>query len=1024
MNLPKFSVEKPYTVVASVLIILLLGVLAFNTLQVKLYPELNPTVITVMTEYSGVSAVDVDELINEPLEDELGTVEGIKSIEAKAQQGISIVTAEFGYEKDINVAAVDIQNVINRIRNQLPKDIEEPKVLKVDSSNKPVLTISVNGLNSLVKLRSLVENEIRPQFQVVDGISAVNLFGGLEREVIITVDKSKLKAYQIPINAITQRIKNENVNKPAGKITIKKNEYLIRAIGEYEKIKDLKNIVISNFNGRLVKLGDVARVKDSHAEKRSQFRVNGKETVAINIKKTDEANTVEVVKKAKRVLSNLKQDYPQLTFEIVDDQSDLVNIVVNSMVSSLRSGIILTIIILFLYLTSVRSTLIVALSIPATFLVALTLIKLSGLTLNMVTMSGLILATGMLVDDSIVVTESIVRHIKLGKSPYRAAVKGAKEIMLASMAGTTTSIIVLLPLIFVGGFVQQMFRPLALTLVFAWTASVILSLTFIPFLASVILKRDNGLNRLEKYISFFSKGVDFLREKYIQILEFGLGKWYIVIPLILMIFVGTIRMVPQIGAEKLPKMDSGQIYISIESEPGSSLKKTSNIVKQVEEILAQEEEIVTFSSQIGFESGSLSSNKTGAIGVQQANISVILTDRHDRQESIWQIEDRIRTKIAKIPGIRSAVVREVGTTVLSTTEAPVVVRISGADLKKLEKIANEIKDKISNVQGLSNIATTWTLNNPEYHLDLDHQRLADLNLTANEVVKQTMIGLEGLEVSKFNLPYKDDLDIRVKYQEEDQNQLTDLDEVMIKSPNGPVIPLKSLVEIKKSKEANLITREDFKKTIKILAYNQGRPLSKVANEVKARLQKANLPAGYEAKLVGQQEDLKKSMKRMGISFVLAILLVYIVLISQFKSFGQPLIIMLAIPLELIGVVGALFITGKYLSLPAMMGIILVTGIVVNNSILLIDRTISNREEGLDLKEAIIEAAATRFRPILMTVTSTIGGMLPLALALATGSERFAPLATSVIGGLIVSTFLTLILIPVVYNLAAKIRDNR
>ncbi|KXS45134.1 MAG: cation/multidrug efflux pump [Candidatus Frackibacter sp. T328-2] len=1024
MNLPKFSVEKPYTVVASVLIILLLGVLAFNTLQVKLYPELNPTVITVMTEYSGVSAVDVDELINEPLEDELGTVEGIKSIEAKAQQGISIVTAEFGYEKDINVAAVDIQNVINRIRNQLPKDIEEPKVLKVDSSNKPVLTISVNGLNSLVKLRSLVENEIRPQFQVVDGISAVNLFGGLEREVTIAIDKNKLKAYQIPINAITQRIKNENVNKPAGKITTKKNEYLIRAIGEYEKIKDLKNIVISNFNGRLVKLGDVARVKDSHVEKRSQFRVNGKETVAINIKKTDEANTVKVVKKAKRVLSNLKQDYPQLTFEIVDDQSDLVNIVVNSMVSSLRSGIILTIIILFLYLTSVRSTLIVALSIPATFLVALALIKLSGLTLNMVTMSGLILATGMLVDDSIVVTESIVRHIKLGKSPYRAAIKGAKEIMLASMAGTTTSIIVLLPLIFVGGFVQQMFRPLALTLVFAWTASVILSLTFIPFLASVILKRDNGLNRLEKYVSFFSKGVDFLREKYIQILEFGLGKWYIVIPLILMIFVGTIRMVPQIGAEKLPKMDSGQIYISIESEPGSSLKKTSNIVKQVEEILAQEEEIVTFSSQIGFESGSLSSNKTGAIGVQQANISVILTDRHDRQESIWQIEDRIRTKIAKIPGIRSAVVREVGTTVLSTTEAPVVVRISGADLKKLEKIANEIKDKISNVQGLSNIATTWTLNNPEYHLDLDHQRLADLNLTANEVVKQTMIGLEGLEVSKFNLPYKDDLDIRVKYQEEDQNQLTDLDEVMIKSPNGPVIPLKSLVEIKKSKEANLITREDFKKTIKILAYNQGRPLSKVANEVKARLQKANLPAGYEAKLVGQQEDLKKSMKRMGISFVLAILLVYIVLISQFKSFGQPLIIMLAIPLELIGVVGALFITGKYLSLPAMMGIILVTGIVVNNSILLIDRTISNREEGLDLKEAIIEAAATRFRPILMTVTSTIGGMLPLALALAIGSERFAPLATSVMGGLIVSTFLTLILIPVVYNLAAKIRDNR
>ncbi|SJZ59607.1 efflux RND transporter permease subunit [Selenihalanaerobacter shriftii] len=1020
MSLPKFSVEKPYIVIACTLIILLLGVLAFNILQTKLYPELNPTVVTVLTEYPGGSAEDINDLINEPLEDKLAAVEDVQNIETKAQQGSSVVTLEFGYDKDINVASVDVQNVINRIKDELPDDIEEPQVLKVDSSNKPVLTVAVNGNNSLVELKSLIENEIKPKFQVISGVSSVTTFGGLEREIAVKVDKNKLKAYEIPINLLTQKIKDENLTSPAGKITTNDNEYLVRVVGEYQSIKELGNIVISNFNGRLVRLHDIAEVADSYEEPTSKFRVNGQKAVALNIKKADDANTVKVVSNAKERLTDLKKKYPQLNFKIVDDQSDLVNIVVNSMIGSLRSGIILTILILFLYLVSVRSTLIVALSIPTTFLVTLGLLKAVGLTLNMVTMSGLILATGMLVDDSIVVIESIVRHVKEGKKPFQAAIIGAEEITLASMAGTTTSIIVLLPLIFVGGFVQQMFKPLALTLIFAWTTSVFLSLTLIPFLASRILKDKAGLNKLESLVSFFNKGVEFIKDKYIKILEFSLNKWFIVIPLILIIFVGTMRQVPKIGAEKLPKMDSAQTRISIEAEPGSSLEKTGQIVSQIEKILAQEEEIIIFSSQIGAESGNLSNAKTGANGVQQANLSIVLTDRHDRTEGIWDIQKRIRNKISKIPGIRTAIVREVGTTVVSTTKAPLVIEVYGRNLQTLEKLAMNIKEKMNDVPGLVDLATTWTLNNPEYHLNIDHDRLADLNLTTREVSNQAMISFEGLEVSKFKLPYKDDLDIRVKYQDNDQNEIIDIKQAMIKSPKGPVITLKSLVDIEKTKRANLITREKFKNKISIIGYNRGRPLSKVANDVKDKLKGVKLPDNYEAKVTGKQEDLKKSMKRMGISFVLAILLIYIILIGQFKSFIYPLIIMLAIPLEMTGVVNALRFTGKYLSLPAIMGVILLTGIVVNNSILLIDRAISNRKKGMDDKQAIMESASTRFRPILMTVTSTIGGMLPLALALATGSERFAPLATSVIGGLIVSTFLTLILVPVMYNLVTNI----
>lgn len=1020
MSLPKFAVEKPYIVVACTLIILLLGGLAFNTLQTKLYPELNPTVVTVLTEYPGVAAEDINDLINEQLEDELALVEDVQNIETKAQQGRSVITTEFGYDKDIDIAAVDVQNVISRTKHELPADIKGPQVLKIDSSDKPVLTIGITGEESLVELRNLVENEIEPHFQVISGVSSVSTFGGLQREVVVEIDRNKLKAYGIPINLITNKIKEENLTESAGKVITEENEYLVRAIGEYDTVAGLGNLVIGNFNGKLVKLQDIANIVDSHKEQRSQFRVNGQEAVALNIKKTDEANTVDVADRAKKKLESLHQDYPQLNFEVVDDQSDLVNIVVNSMIGSLKGGIVLTIIILFLYLASIRSTLIVALSIPTTFFVTLGLLKAVGLSLNMVTMSGLILATGMLVDDSIVVIESIVRHNKQGKEPFQAAIAGAKEIMLASMAGTTTSIIVLLPLIFVGGFVQQMFKPLALTLTFAWIASVFLSLTLIPFLASIILKDDKGLNKLERLISFFDRGIEFFKEKYTSLLEMILNKWYIVIPLILVIFVGTMRQAPKIGMEKLPQMDSGQLRISIEAEPGSSLDRTSRIVKQVENILAQEEEITVFSSQLGVESGSLANPKTGASGVQQASTSVVLTDRHDREETIWDIQDRIRSRITKISGIRTAVVTEVGSTVVSTTKAPIVIEVSGKELETLEQAANKIKSKVATIPGLVDLATTWTLNNPEYHLNIDHNRLADLNLTTQEVSNQVRIGFEGMKVSKFKLPYRDDLNIRVKYQADNQDEIDDLGEAMIQSSPGVVVSLKSLVSIDKAQGANLITREGFKNKITVIGYNRGRPMSKVANDTKAKLKEINLPVGYEAKVTGKQEDLKDSMERMVISFVLAILLVYIVLVGQFKSFGYPLIIMLAIPLEMIGVINALRLRGMYLSLPAIMGVILLTGIVVNNSILLVDRAISNKEKGMNIREAVIESASTRFRPILMTVTSTIGGMLPLALALATGSERFAPLATSVIGGLIVSTFLTLVLVPAVYNLTAGI----
>lgn len=1024
MTFADFSVNNKYTTIAAVFAIIFLGIAALLSLNIQLNPDIDPVVISIMTSYQGVSATDISEQINEPLDEELTTIEGVESISSDAMEGVSIIRVEFDYDKDINTAAVDVQNIINKIRNDLPADIDEPQVQKFNTSDRPILTLAVAGPRSETDLRTLADNQLKNRLQLVSGVAKIDVYGGRKREIQIDVDRDKLNAHNIPISVIVEKIDGENLNFPGGRITKKDSEYLIRTVGKIDRINDFENIIIKSSNSQNIYLKDIAEVKDSHAEIRSKFRVDGQETVALNILKQQDANTVEVVDKLSNAVETLKKEYPDLEFEITEDQSDLVRLVINNMGQTLFVGILLTIIVIYLFLESWRSTLAISISIPTTFVMTLALLKAFNLSLNTVTMTGLILSIGMLVDNSIVVIENVTRHFEeLNKSAVKAAIDGTNEMILAVISGTTTSMIVLVPVMFIGGFVQQMFRPLSMVLLFAWTGSVISSFTIVPLILSLVLKAEaekstfKPLRLLKKFPEFVTKLIDKSRDYYLKLLEKSLNNRGIVVVVAVVLLVVTLSLMPLIGAEMTPVMDSGQSYISIETEAGSSLAKTERISKEVEKIVEAVPELIIYSNQLGFEAGSGSQATTGANGVQQAFLSLTYKDRNNRARSIWEIQDQLRQEIAKIPGIRAFVVEVSGSTSISTTQAPLVVRLTGTEPELLAQFAGELGAKVAAVPGATNINLRWALNSPEYQLEVDRLKAAELGLSTKSISRQIAASARGIETKEdYKIVGQKDLTILVKYKDEQMADLNSLKNLILITENENNVPLREVAEIKVRTGPNLVSREDMQYKLDILGFTKDRPLNKISQDIKNILADFQLPAGYQAQVTGEQDDMSEAIARLGIALAFAVVFVYLLLVSQFKSLIHPITIMVSLPLELVGVAAALLLTNTYLSMPAMMGLILLSGIAVNDAIHLIDFVLEAEKKGQKTKDAIMEGAKLRFRPILMTTFSTLAGMTPLALELAVGTEQYSPLAKVVMGGLFSSTMLLLIFVPVIYSL--------
>ena len=1025
MSWPRFSLRYRYTIFALLIAVVVFGVVARLGLPIKLFPDSDPPVVTVITPYPGVAAADVAKNLSKLLEEEFGGIDGIRRITSTSQVGLSIVKAEFHYTRAVEDAALDVQNAIGRIRSKLPSGISEPQVLQFSSSDKPIITMALGSDNlSLEAVRELADNAIRDRLQLVDGIAAVDVFGGYKRQLEVRVRREALRAYGLEMAQLRAVLQGWNLSEPGGRIERGAQEAVVRFDAPLRNAADAAALIVLRQGDRSVRLGDVAEVSVGAAEARSAYRFNGEAAIAVQLLKRDEANTVEVARRVRAVLEELRTDFPQLGIAVADDDAVFTELVIDNMTSTVLTAIVLTILVVLLFLTHLRQALIIATSIPVAFLMTFCLMYLAGIELHMVTMSAIILSIGLLVDDGIVVLENVHRHLLAGDTPTQAAIKGTEEIFLADLAGTVTTISVLIPLMFLGGFVGKLFGPLAWTLTFALTSSFIISVTLIPLLTALWLHpEDTGEGRFARWVRPFTNFIDGLQGGYLALLRWALKHPWRTLLGATLLLVLSMRVMMLLGSEMLPKFDSGNFQILLDTVPGTPLVQTQQAVQQVETLLLAEPEVTAVSAQLGYEAGGHYLGSRGAMDVNQAEFVVNLTSRDAREESVWDIMDRVRSGIQAIPGVALAVVKEKGGTARATTAAPLDVRFSGPEAAELDRLGSELLGQLATIPGVTNLYKNWGLDTPEVHVDINRARAAELGLNGQQVVSAVYRALEGEVVAPYRQRHNRDLEIFLRYQGDQRRDLDDLQAVHLQTPAGAV-PLRELASLETRFGPRIVTREDYQQTLDVLGYHYGRPLSETIADIKQVVAGLEVPPGYTVSIGGEQTDFEEARFRILRALAMGILAVYLVLVAQFRSFKHPFTIMMAVPLQFIGVAMALLLAGKYLSMPALLGVILLAGTVVNNSIVLIDYILVRRREGLGLEQAIIESVSVRYRPIMMTALSDVAGMLPLAMELAVGAERFSPIATVVIGGILAATLLTLIVIPVLFMLFERIAPTR
>ncbi|WP_028572979.1 efflux RND transporter permease subunit [Desulfonatronum lacustre] len=1028
MRWPELVLRHKHAVLALLAAVMILGVQARFQLPVQLFPDTNPPTVTVITEYPGMAAEDVDLDLTKLLEEEFTGLDGVTRISSTSQTNLSVIRLEFQYDRVSALAAVDVQNAVGRVRRDLPAAVGEPQVLEFSTSDKPIITVALSSPGTppeipLDEVRELADNEIRERIQRLPGIAAVDVFGGSKRELHVAVHRDRLESLGLDFDHVVRTLRNWNISAPGGRIEHGGLESVIRFEEPIRGPEDARGLVLVAKGDQRVFLGDVADVRFRPGEDRSAFRHDGRPAIAVQVIKRDEANTVETARLVREALAELRLGHPGVDMAVAGDDSEFTERVIADMTRTVFFAVLLTVLIVFLFLANLRQAAIIALSIPTAFLATFSLMQLAGLDLNMVTMSALVLAIGLLVDDGIVILENIHRQMAvLGKAPRTAAVDGVSELFAAKLGGTLTTLGVLLPLMFLGGFIGKMFGPLSMTLAFALASSFFISVTLIPLLGAYWLKppRETGFQAgLGAILTRWFSGV---RVLYLAGLRSSLRHPRLTLILAAALLIAGLAMLRLSGSEMLPRFDSGSFRVLVDLAPGTPLEDTLRAVNVAERFLVDNPVVLRTTLRAGHEVGARAMGDRGAMGVNQAEFAVDLTPRTERLESQWQIMDQVRRILERTPGVTLGVPKEMGGTARASTSASIVVRVSGNDPVLLDRTAKELLRHLGGVPGISDLYANWSLDTPQIKVHLDHQRVAELGLTGSQAARIAHQALDGQVATNLRQSPRRDLDIVVRYAHANRQHLEDLENILLNTPRGPV-PLREIARLEHGLGPRILTRENGQRTVEVHGFHFGRPLSEVVADVSARLREFTPPPGYQTVLAGEQSDFAEARARMLRALALAGLAVYLILVIQFSSFKHPLTVMSAIPLQFTGVGAALIIAGKYVSMPALLGIILLVGIVVNNAIILLDLARGRIQDGLEPEEAVIEAVSTRFRPIMMTSLSTIAGMLPLALEMAVGAERFSPIATVIIGGVTASTVLTLIVIPTLF-VALEKRDSQ
>jgi HAE1 family hydrophobic/amphiphilic exporter-1 len=1026
MKLHDLAIRRGVAFTMLFLALIALGLISVIRLKPELLPDMEYPVISVITTYQNVSAEDIETLITRPIEEAVSTVSRVKEVSSISKEGTSIITIEFEWGTDMDAAALDVKDRIGMIEDFLPEDASKPLVFKFDPSMIPIAFIGVSGSRPAGEIRRIAEEKIEPAFERIDGVAVAQTEGGAEREIQVIVDHRKLAAHGLSIGQVINALRMENLNLPAGSVKEGPTSTLLRTTAEFSSVDEIKEVVVSP-GVSPVHIRDIAEVVDSFKEKNTEVRVNGEPGVVVRVQKMSGANTVETVNKVKKAMERLNRELAKegIRLSIIMDQARIINRSLADLRTAAIQGAILAVLVLLLFLHSFRSTLIIAVAIPTSIIITFLVMDWRGMTLNMMTMGGLALAIGMLVDSAIVVLENAFRHRESGESARRAASIGTSEVANAITASVITTVAVFLPIVFVPGITGLLFRDMALVVVFALLCSLFVAITLIPLMCSRFLKvGDKG-----RFSSALSRWQKALEERYRSSLEWALNHRKTVILIVAVLFFGTLMMVHpfrMVGTEFIPETDEGRLMFEVKLPVGTRLEETiravSEIERKIEEICGEDLEAILTTVGPGEGLGAIF---RGGAGEHVATIVVRLTDPDQRERSQKEMETQVLDAISNIPGIE--VRAEISSPYMSAFGgAPIVVEIYGYDRQKAMEIADQLKGVLENVRGIYNVHVNVEEPLPEYHILIDRREAAARGMSAAMIANTIQSYVQGTVATRYR-EGGDEYDVLVRLKEEDRSDRNLLSSLLIPAPTGGLISLNSLARITRSYGPITIERKKQERYITVTAGLKGRDLGSAMREVTMKLAelrkegKLNLPTDFSIEFGGSAKEQRESFKWLGLAFIGAVFLVYAVMAAQFESLLDPFIIMFTVPLAVIGVIWMLALTGTTLSILSFSGAIMLAGIVVNNGIVMVDYiNLLRREYGMNLREAVVEGGRRRMRPVLMTALTTIFGMIPIAIGIGSGAELRAPLARAVIGGLTVSTFLTLFFVPVIYMIFERI----
>ncbi|KPU45133.1 swarming motility protein SwrC [Oxobacter pfennigii] len=1016
MNLSKLSVKKPVTVMMLTLIIIILGAVSLQRLPIDLLPNIEIPIIIVSTSYSGAGPQEVENLITRPIEGAIGTVSNIKNITSMSSEGNSVVIAEFDFGIDMDFTSLEMREKVDMVKGMLPEDAGDPMVIKIDPNAQAIVQLSLTSTMELSKLQAIAEDSIQPRFERLEGIASVSTTGGYTNQIEILVNEQKMRGYGLSLDYLSQILASENLNMPGGQVQNGNQKLTIKTVGEFKSVDEIRALPIPLQTGGVVTLSDIADVQLNYKDTTSIVKTNGRDSINISIQKQSGTNTVAVAESVTKELENLKKDFPNINFEVVMDQSEYIRFSIDNVANSAIQGGILAILILFLFLRNLRTTFIIGVSIPVSIIATFALLYFSKITLNMMTLGGLALGIGMLVDNSIVVLENIFRFREEGHSREDAAIEGTGEVSMAVVASTLTTIAVFIPIVFVEGMTAIIFKELALTITFSLVASLVIALTVVPMMASKLLKVDRNKNKERKGIlkifSFIYAGFDKffngMESVYKKILNWALNHRKSTVFIAIAVFIASMVSLSTVGSEFFPQSDQGQISISISMPDGAEIEDVAKLVSDIEGKIEGIQEIKSVFSRAGSGGGYLGG------GSNSGSITVMLKSLSERERGSLEVADEIRNLVKDIPGAKIGVTAATGSMGMMGG-SPISISIKGDDLEELKRISDDFENIIRSVEGTREPSSSLDREVPEVQIKIDRRAATQYGLTASQIASAVRGNITGRTAT--TLKYDgDELDVVIKSDNLYNESLSNLKQIIIQTASGASVTIGQVAEVTIEKGPITINRDNQVRVVTVSSQIMGRDLLSVTNDINQKLMEYNMPDGYIFEIGGESQQQQEAFADLGMALVLALIIVYMVIASQFESLLNPFIIMLSVPFSFSGGALALALTRRSLSVPAFIGVIMLAGIVVNNAIVLIDYIITRRKRGEDRRTAVINAGPIRLRPILMTTLTTILGLMPMALGIGEGAETMAPMGTVVIGGLTLSTLLTLVFIPVTYTL--------